>query len=702
MLNSATNSHNFMMKLLIFHLYAMPIFILLIWPFFTGKVPAGFDVINSFIPFQNVGIDEVLSGNVTWTNKIGLGYPIVGDLEFQQFSVFSFLQLVTSPLIAYHLKTCLLLLIVVFNVVFVLPRVLNVSIIESIAPLMILMVFFMNNIDLMVQYNMVFVSSLSFLPILAYSIKKYLLTPRLWSYLIANFCVIELLWSQYNFTAPFNLVSIMAIYVAISVDLWLKKKLVISRFVVLVLPVVAVCVYVVPQAYILTTFSNKYHHNVPNYDLAVVITTISNALNMLTRNLLFFAAFLTIFIGIILYLFARRYRNKLYSPHWVLLFIIAVLFVAYSTPYNIPWPRVKILLIPAYFSWLFAFYGQFIRHRLKNISLRSVALSSCIFITIWSVYHQEAKSVFRYSFPVNFYNVSKNSMAYLIEKYGILKTARFATVVDKNFQYSYDSRVQTKGKHSVNLDEILYHPGWSPLLNVQELGYYSCYLINDPHFFDDYVDVINFCPMNSWISFISPSYDNLNPVMLKLAGVNYLISRDKVSVDSFKLLGFEKLNYSSIKNKNNNNHVATDIFYLYKIDNNPGYNIKLSNHLNMNDKVSIIKKEIKKQIEEKRQLYRIAYKEKGSSICIENSQLRGGVMAIILPVTYYPEWYLSNDNKSCILNIFGFVGIYVGTNSNRIDIVFGRSHNVQRYLALTLIFISLVGVFLLAYFNFSQ
>src|SRR6266478_6097362 len=62
------------------------------------------DGFNAILPLQVIGIREAVHGNFFWTDQLGLGYPLLDELNFQQLNPFNLLYFVLDPIRAFHVQ----------------------------------------------------------------------------------------------------------------------------------------------------------------------------------------------------------------------------------------------------------------------------------------------------------------------------------------------------------------------------------------------------------------------------------------------------------------------------------------------------------------------------------------------------------------------------------------------------------------------
>ena len=72
----------------------------------SAKAPLldGGDGFNAILPFQFIGIHELTHLNFFWTDRLGLGYPLLNELNFQIFNPLNSLYLFLEPITAYHIQ----------------------------------------------------------------------------------------------------------------------------------------------------------------------------------------------------------------------------------------------------------------------------------------------------------------------------------------------------------------------------------------------------------------------------------------------------------------------------------------------------------------------------------------------------------------------------------------------------------------------
>jgi hypothetical protein len=173
----------------------------------------GGDAYNGVVPFHYIGAHATAALEFFWTDDLGLGYPLMNELTFQQLNPLNALYLVLDPLMAFHVQIVIWLGLALASSWFLLPRIFHeLGELERAIYLCILVT--ATPFTHALGYQIIFSSSFAILPFVWLQTRAIFTAGRPSSAFLFFAGCLLLINTQYNFTLVPNLfmVGLIACY----------------------------------------------------------------------------------------------------------------------------------------------------------------------------------------------------------------------------------------------------------------------------------------------------------------------------------------------------------------------------------------------------------------------------------------------------------------------------------------------------------
>ncbi len=173
----------------------------------------GGDGFKAIMPLQVIGIREAVHGNFWWTDDLGLGYPLLNELDFQQLNPLNLLYLVIDPLRAFHVQVVVWIALLALSAWVYLRRIFP-TFGELECTLYLALVLGGTCFRYAMAYQVVFLSSFAILPFAWFQIRKIFAQCRPLDLALLAGATLLLVHSQYNFTLVpnFLVLGLMTLY----------------------------------------------------------------------------------------------------------------------------------------------------------------------------------------------------------------------------------------------------------------------------------------------------------------------------------------------------------------------------------------------------------------------------------------------------------------------------------------------------------
>jgi len=489
------------------------------------------DGLNAILPLQVIGVRETLRGNFCWTDELGLGYPLMNELNFQQANPFNLLYLALDPIRAFHVQVVAWIVLLALSAWLCLRRLFpRFGALEW----AIYLALVMNSPAFQdaLCYQVIFLSSFAILPFAWLQVRKVYARCRPLDVIFLALAIVLLVHSQYNFTFVPNL---FVLGLIVAIELWeagARQRRNQAIFAILTALIAGFAFFHLFDILEILRLSNRK-------DLSHLKLGSTGSFGMLLAKIFPSTLKANVYrlfrsgewqvigssLGLIIFLHLRSRSRALFPTrfHVTFFFLLSGLTSLALVFFDAARHLERIAVLALFFgaTWFSLIAGGLVR---KIAVLVGEERRQRTFLAIFAVagvlralYCLEADPrVFGLSTFERHHEIASALDGLFGGKLpDDLDRYRVGSVVEDEFQYTLP-----------NLTRSLYQPSQAVLYGFRETGYYGSYLINGAHRPQTYEQIVTIQRFGIYGNLTALARSGISEPVLRLLNVKYLVAHE--------------------------------------------------------------------------------------------------------------------------------------------------------------------------------